>query len=304
MSRKASTVRQLESYEHLIGGLSGGVTSTMACHPLDLLRIRFSADEGNETRPRYRNYWHAAKSIVGARGFRGMYQGLSSNLIGSSLSWGLYFQYYHVIRDKCERHAITTGMHEVDRFLYGMVTGTCILSITNPVWVTKTRLCLQYENEGAQYRGMLDCMRELVRNEGVRSLYKGFLPGTIGTAHGALQFMLYNLFKERRFRSLGLPPDPDEILGTFDCLIFSAVSKIIATTVTFPYQVLRTRLQDQHANYKGLRDAVKKTYRFEGLRGFYKGLLMGNLRQLPNVVVTFVTYENVRHLIRRLDRSA
>lgn len=31
--------------------------------------------------------------------------------------------------------------------------------------------------------------------------------------------------------------------GTVDCLIYSAVSKIISTTITFPYQVLRTRLQ-------------------------------------------------------------
>lgn len=40
----------------------------------------------------------------------------------------------------------------------------------------------------------------------------------------------------------------------------------------------------------------------EGLRGFYKGLFMGNLRQLPNVIVTFITYENVRHLIRHFSQ--
>lgn len=77
-----------------------------------------------------------------------------------------------MIKDKCEKHSITSGVAEIDRFLYGMVTGTCILSITNPVWVTKTRLCLQYENEGTQYRGMTDCMRSIVRHEGFRSLYK------------------------------------------------------------------------------------------------------------------------------------
>lgn len=29
-------------YEHLIGGFCGGVASTAICHPLDLLRIRYS----------------------------------------------------------------------------------------------------------------------------------------------------------------------------------------------------------------------------------------------------------------------
>lgn len=36
----------------------------------------------------------------------------------------------------------------------------------------------------------------------------------------------------------------------------------------------------------------------EGIRGFYKGLLAGNLRQLPAAIVIFLTYENVRHIIR------
>ncbi|VDN27438.1 unnamed protein product, partial [Gongylonema pulchrum] len=82
----------MEKYEHLIGGVLGGVTSTVACHPLDLLRIRYSANEGNHLRPQYHSYWHAAKLIVRARGYRGLYQGLSPNLIGSAGSWGLYFQ--------------------------------------------------------------------------------------------------------------------------------------------------------------------------------------------------------------------
>ncbi len=28
--------------EHLAGGLAGGVASTIVCHPLDLLKIRYS----------------------------------------------------------------------------------------------------------------------------------------------------------------------------------------------------------------------------------------------------------------------
>lgn len=50
------------------------------------------------------------------------------------------------------------------------------LCITNPIWVTKTRLVLQY-NAGVdpskrQYRGMLDALVKIYRTEGVRGLYK------------------------------------------------------------------------------------------------------------------------------------
>lgn len=29
-------------YEHLIGGICGGISSTLICHPFDLLKIRYS----------------------------------------------------------------------------------------------------------------------------------------------------------------------------------------------------------------------------------------------------------------------
>uniref|UniRef100_A0A1I8EN05 Mitochondrial carrier protein n=1 Tax=Wuchereria bancrofti TaxID=6293 RepID=A0A1I8EN05_WUCBA len=290
----------MEKYEHLIGGFIGGITSTIACHPLDLLRIRYSANDGNRQRPQYRNYWHAAQSIIQSKGYKGLYQGLSPNLVGSAVSWGLYFQFYHIIKKLCVEKTISTGAEPVDNVLMGMVTGAGILLFTNPIWMAKTRLCLQYENERTRYRGLLDCISTVARNEGIAALYRGFTPGVVGTIHGAIQFMLYNRFKDNRLKRLGLPAN--HILGTVDCLVYSAVSKVISTTITFPYQVLRTRLQDHHAQNNGICDLISKIYRMEGVRGFYKGLLMGNLRQLPNVIVTYVTYENVRYLVRHLSQ--
>uniref|UniRef100_A0A0R3RSG1 Mitochondrial folate transporter/carrier n=1 Tax=Elaeophora elaphi TaxID=1147741 RepID=A0A0R3RSG1_9BILA len=290
----------MEKYEHLISGFTGGITSTIACHPLDLLRIRYSANDGNRERPQYRNYWHAARSIVQSRGYKGLYQGLTPNLVGSAVSWGLYFQSYHIIKSFCAERTISTGAEPVDNVLMGMVTGAGILVLTNPIWVTKTRLCLQYENERMKYRGFLDCLSTVARNEGIAALYRGFTPGVIGTIHGAVQFMLYNHFKDDRLKRLELPAN--HTLGTVDCLVYSGVSKIISTTITFPYQVLRTRLQDHHTKYNSLCDLISQIYKMEGMRGFYKGLIMGNLRQLPNVIVTYVTYENVRHLVRHFSQ--
>ena len=32
----------LQQYTHLVGGITGGVVSTAACHPMDLLKVRYS----------------------------------------------------------------------------------------------------------------------------------------------------------------------------------------------------------------------------------------------------------------------
>ncbi|KAJ1368531.1 hypothetical protein KIN20_029678 [Parelaphostrongylus tenuis] len=96
-----------------------------------------------------------------------------------------------------------------------------------------TILCLQYETSATKkYSGMLECLYKIFKEEGVRGLYKGFIPGLFGTTHGALQFMLYNRLKAWRCEMLGLTWDAP--LNSQDYLVFSAVSKTIATTVHFP----------------------------------------------------------------------
>lgn len=60
----------------------------------------------------------------------------------------------------------------MDNVLLGVVTGAGILMLTNPIWVAKTRLCLQYENVRTKYRGLLDCVSTVARKEGITALYR------------------------------------------------------------------------------------------------------------------------------------
>ena len=54
--------------------------------------------------------------------------------------------------------------------------GVMTLLMTNPIWVVKTRLCLQYDNNvdiksDKRYRGMIDGLMKIYRTEGFRGLY-------------------------------------------------------------------------------------------------------------------------------------
>lgn len=54
--------------------------------------------------------------------------------------------------------------------------GVLTLLMTNPIWVVKTRLCLQYDNKVdasnmKYYRGMMDGLLKIYRTEGFRGLY-------------------------------------------------------------------------------------------------------------------------------------
>lgn len=54
-------------------------------------------------------------------------------------------------------------------------SGALTLVLTNPIWVVKTRLCLQYGSEGSkgtEYRGMVHALAQIYKEEGIRGLYK------------------------------------------------------------------------------------------------------------------------------------
>ncbi|KAJ9627302.1 mitochondrial FAD carrier protein flx1 [Taxawa tesnikishii (nom. ined.)] len=87
-----------------------------------------------------------------------------------------------------------------------------------------------------------------------------------------------------------------------DYLLLSAVSKMFAGSITYPYQVVRARLQiyDAKNKYQNARDVVKQVFKREGISGFYKGLGPNIIRVLPSTCVTFLVYENTKYYLPRL----
>lgn len=74
-------------------------------------------------------------------------------------------------------------------------------------------------------------------------------------------------------------------------MFFAAVSKLVAAGVTYPYQVVRARLQDHHHNYSGTTECVRVIWRSEGFKGFYKGLTPYLFHVIPNICLITIIYE-------------
>lgn len=74
-------------------------------------------------------------------------------------------------------------------------------------------------------------------------------------------------------------------------LTFAAISKLTSAVATYPYQVVRARLQDQHHSYAGTWDCVRRIWMFESARGFYKGMVPYLLHVTPNICLVMVVYE-------------
>ena len=133
------------------------------------------------------------------------------------------------------------------------------------------------------YQSLTAGMRHVIATEGLRGLYRGLVPSVLGISHGAFQFMFYEQLKNRRSQALNASQhDPHNSatsppalipLSNSDYLYLSGLSKLYAGSLTYPFQVVRSRLQtyDAGRTYASARDAAVQIWRQEGFLGFYKG---------------------------------
>eukprot|EP00038_Savillea_parva_P027827 m.61679 g.61679 ORF g.61679 m.61679 type:complete len:298 (+) comp8040_c1_seq2:251-1144(+) len=292
--------KNLNPHTQLIAGMMSGVSAVLILHPLDLIRVRFQAQDAarESVRGRYTGLVHAFRSVVQREGFRALYQGVSANALGSGTAWGLYFYGYEAIKStirKSPQEQLSPEQHMGAALTAGAVTLAC----TNPIWVVKTRMCLHVNGATVGYRSVPHALAEIYRTEGVAGLYSGFIPGLFGTLHGAVQFMVYEELKAARNTMQGR--DPSLRLENADYIGAAVVSKTAATISTYPFQVLRTRLQnnvDATAGRPTSMAAEARRLLSTDPMALYRGLAANLVRVMPATCITFVVYENVSHFLQ------
>lgn len=202
---------------------------------------------------------------------------------------------------------------------------------------------LKQNNEGArapwQYSGTIDAARKMYRIEGFRSFYSGLTPALLGLSHVAIQFPLYEYLK-MAFTGYSIGEHPNNGNSHWigiSCATF--LSKVCASTITYPHEVLRTRLQTQQRTapasspeeiafrgglhhphdrglprvfsssdgmpirprYTGMLRTCQTILKEEGWAAFYSGIGTNLFRAVPAAMTTMLTYEYLRKLIHNFQ---
>lgn len=247
-------------------------------------------------------------------------------------------------RDSLANRLDTDNPHVIN-FWSSIVAGASSTIATNPIWVIKTRLMSQ-SNPLSQrnnhsthfpkpgntptarptlhapwhYRSTIDAARKMYSSEGLASFYSGLTPALLGLTHVAVQFPTYEYLKKRfTGQGMGEQGAPGEEAHWAGILSASIFSKILASSATYPHEVIRTRLQTQRrpvageqylqglgvanpssngnvtssVKYRGIVMTFRTILREEGWRAFYAGLGTNMMRAVPAATVTMLTYEFV-----------
>ncbi|KAI5418475.1 Folate transporter 1 [Lathyrus oleraceus] len=244
-------------WENAIAGAAAGFATVAVMHPLDVVRTRFQVNDGRVSHlPGYKNTAHAIFTITRSEGLRGLYAGFLPGVLGSTISWGLYFFFYDKAKQRYARsreEKLSPGLHLASAAEAGALVCFC----TNPVWLVKTRLQLQTPlHQTRPYSGLYDALRTIMREEGFSALYRGIVPGLfLQVSHGAIQFTAYEELRKTivDLKSKGSEiqnQNPDQLLNSVDYAVLGATSKVAAILLTYPFQVIRSRLQVSECGYK------------------------------------------------------
>ncbi|TQV92149.1 hypothetical protein V2A60_004450 [Cordyceps javanica] len=297
-----------------IAGLSAGTIATLVVHPLDIVKTRMQIYRSvSDPLSKPPTTVRLLRSLTAnPRPIASLYRGLTPNLVGNATSWASFFFFKSRFERFLaqQRHGGGADGDDArpsagDYFVASALAGAATAALTNPVWVLKTRMLSSDHGAHGAYPSMLAGARTILRTEGLQGFYRGLGVSLVGVSHGAVQFAVYEPLKRayygRRLRRRGVasetsPMSPEATVAISSC------AKLVAGAVTYPYQVVRSRLQNYQADERfgrGASGVMARIWREEGLRGFYRGLVPGVVRVMPATWVTFLVYENVKFRLPR-----
>ncbi|KAB2017128.1 hypothetical protein ES319_D08G140200v1 [Gossypium barbadense] len=300
------------------GGVAGGV-SRSAVAPLERLKILLQVQNPHSIK--YNGTIQGLKYIWRTEGFRGMFKGNGTNcarIIPNSAV--KFFSYEEASKGILYLYRQQSGNEDAQltpllRLGAGACAGIIAMSATYPMDMVRGRLTVQTEKSPHQYRGIFHALSTVLREEGPRALYKGWLPSVIGVVpYVGLNFAVYESLKDVLIKRKPLGLVEDSELGVTTRLACGAAAGTIGQTVAYPLDVIRRRMQmvgwkdaasvvtgdgknKAPIEYNGMVDTFRKTVRYEGFGALYKGLVPNSVKVVPSIAIAFVTYELVKDVL-------
>ncbi|XP_056158206.1 calcium-binding mitochondrial carrier protein SCaMC-2-A [Lampris incognitus] len=275
-------------WRHLVAGGGAGVVSRSCTAPLDRVKVMMQV---HGSRSNNMCIMSGMAQMIKEGGMRSLWRGNGVNVLKIAPESALKFMAYEQIKRLIGSDKETLSI--VERFVAGSLAGVIAQSTIYPMEVLKTRLALR---KTGQYSGISNCAKQILRTEGLRAFYKGYIPNLLGIIpYAGIDLAIYETLKNRWLQQYGTnSSDP----GVFVLLACGTVSSTCGQLASYPLALVRTRMQaqavvegSQQATMTGLFRQILQT---EGPTGLYRGLAPNFMKVIPAVSISYVVYERLK----------
>ncbi|QSS52306.1 solute carrier family 25 member 38 [Histoplasma capsulatum var. duboisii H88] len=304
---------------HFIAGLASGLSSAILLQPADLLKTRIQ--QAHQTSALL---FTIRKILASPQPIRGLWRGTLPSALRTGFGSALYFSSLNALRqcvanqgplvplhgdrdDKRTRTSALPKLSHTANLLTGAMARTAAGFIMMPVTVIKVR----YESDYYAYRSIGGAGRDIVRSEGFRGLFSGFGATAIRDAPYAGLYVVFYEQSKKNLNALNfgglttarpLSDEPARKDNSEKQLVTSSISVNfvsgalaagLATSITNPFDVVKTRLQLMPNKYRNMAHAVRLMLREDGVRSLFGGLGLRMGRKAISSALAWTVYEEL-----------
>ncbi|KAF1977140.1 asparaginyl-tRNA synthetase [Bimuria novae-zelandiae CBS 107.79] len=272
---------------NMLAGAFAGIAEHSVMYPIDLLKTRMQVVNPSPTAV-YTGISNAMVTISRVEGFRTLWRGISSVIVGAGPAHAVYFASYEATKHALGGNEGGSGAHHPFAAAASGAAATISSdALMNPFDVIKQRMQLH----GSVYKSVPQCAREVFRNEGLTAFYVSY-PTTLcmTVPFAALQFMAYE--------SISKVMNPTGRYDPYTHCFAGGLAGGVAAGFTTPLDVIKTLLQtrgnatdSELRNVSGLTNAAKIIHQRDGWKGFFRGLKPRIITTMPSTAICWSAYE-------------
>ncbi|XP_062176688.1 uncharacterized protein LOC133881700 [Alnus glutinosa] len=289
----------LHFWQFMIAGSIAGTVEHLAMFPVDTVKTHMQAMVSCPVKSV--GVRQALRSILRSEGPAGLYRGIGAMGLGAGPAHAVYFSVYEV----CKKYFSggnpnNSAAHAVS----GVFATVASDAVFTPMDMVKQRLQLS----NSPYRGVLDCVKRVLKEEGFRAFYASYRTTVIMNApFTAVHFTTYEATK-RGLMEISPESASDERLAVHATA--GAAAGALAAVVTTPLDVVKTQLQcqgvcgcDRYTN-GSIGDVLQTIVRKDGYRGLMRGWVPRMLFHAPAAAICWSTYEAAKTFFQELNDSS
>ncbi|RIA95142.1 mitochondrial carrier domain-containing protein [Glomus cerebriforme] len=284
---------------HLTAGGISGLASCVLLQPFDLVKTRLQQQQqqlllkNNDGKSKSLNstILRTVKNIIENESISGLWKGTVPTILRNVPGSALYFFTLSEIRQLLSKHQKVKSQNfsnsslpvlsNRDNLIAGMVARGSIGLIMMPITVIKVR----YESNLYNYKSIWSAFTSILKHEGIKGLFYGYGATAIRDSPYA---GLYLLFYERWKL---LITNSTAIASPIIHMTSAAIAGFSATTITHPFDMLKTRMQLKPQTYPNIWLGSLKILKEEGFIGFFNGLTLRLGRKTTQAVINWTIYE-------------
>lgn len=289
---------------HAVAGGLGGAISMTLTYPLIVLSTRSAVASKKSNKSTV----EAGLEIIKKEGLSGLYAGLDSSIAGIVITNTVFYLFLEeskrIILGRQGSKTTSTGQ----MMLASTIAGAATTVITNPIWLIQTHQATRgaVENTSSssgtptkKKPGMIQSALEIIDERGIKGLWRGLGPALVLVINPVLQYTAFEQLVQF-YQAYLAKQGKKTKLSDLNVFWLGALAKAIATSGTYPYIVVKSRLHAATHQYKSSLEAITQILREEGLRGLYAGVGTKLLQSVLTASFLFVAQRRIFELVKRL----